>query len=83
MEFYNLIIAEGNFKRWFRGLLMCVGVALILLGLKFNVYILALVGVVIGALGMYAAKASMLGIKPFADRPKVQSRYGDDKSDTP
>nr|WP_312477782.1 hypothetical protein [Achromobacter ruhlandii] len=83
VEFYNLIIAEGNFKRWFRGLLMCVGVALTLLGLKFNVYILALVGVVIGAVGMYAAKASMLGIKPFADRPKVHSRYGDDNSDTP
>lgn len=68
VEFYNLIIAEGNFKRWFRGLLMCVGVALTLLGLKFDIYILALIGVVIGAVGMYAAKAAMVNVKPFKEK---------------
>ncbi|MEN5064490.1 hypothetical protein [Achromobacter aegrifaciens] len=70
MSFYGVIIAEGNFKRWFRGLLIWVGVVLALLGLRFNLYFLALIGVVIGGVGMYAAKAAMVNVKPFREKGK-------------
>lgn len=65
-----MIIAEGNFKRWFRGLLIWVGVVLALLGLRFDLYFLALIGVVIGGVGMYAAKAAMVNVKPFREKGK-------------
>lgn len=52
-------------------------------GLRYGSYLVILLGFLIGSVGMYASKASMLGIKPFADRPKVQSKYGADDSDTP
>ncbi|CAB3661371.1 MULTISPECIES: hypothetical protein [Achromobacter] len=70
MSFYGVIIAEGNFKRWFRGLLIWVGVVLALLGLRFDLYFLALIGVVIGGVGMYAAKAAMVNVKPFREKGK-------------
>lgn len=70
MNFYGAIISEGNFKRWFRGFLIWVGVVLALLGLRFDIYILALIGVVIGAVGMYAAKAAMVNVKPFREKGK-------------
>lgn len=70
MSFYDEIIAEGNFKRWFRGLLIWIGIFLILLGLTFNIYILALIGLVIGGVGMYAAKAAMVDVKPFRAKGK-------------
>ncbi len=78
-----MFIENGNFKRWVRGLLSLVGISLLLGGLRYDSYLVILLGFLIGSVGMYASKASMLGIKPFADRPKVQSRYGDDNSDTP
>ncbi|MBO1015681.1 hypothetical protein IPU70_19110 [Achromobacter sp. SD115] len=70
MSFYGVIIAEGNFKRWLRGLLIWVGVVLALLGLRFDIYFLALTGVVIGGVGMYAAKAAMVNVKPFREKGK-------------
>lgn len=70
MSFYDAIIAEGNFKRWFRGLLIWIGVVLALLGLRFDIYILALIGVVVGGVGMYAAKAAMVNVKPFKEKGK-------------
>ncbi|MDH1300251.1 hypothetical protein [Achromobacter sp. GD03932] len=70
MGFYDAIIAEGNFKRWFRGLLIWIGIVLALLGLTFDTYILALIGLVIGAMGMYAAKAAMVNVKPFREKGK-------------
>ncbi|ADP17581.1 putative membrane protein 55 [Achromobacter xylosoxidans A8] len=70
MSFYGVIIAEGNFKRWFRGLLIWVGVVLALLGLRFDIYFLALIGVVVGGVGMYAAKAAMVNVKPFREKGK-------------
>lgn len=74
MGLYDAVIADGNFRRWFRALLMWVGVVLIVLGLRFDIYLLALIGVIIGSVGMYAAKAAMVNVKPFKEEDKNNKR---------
>ncbi len=65
-----MIFKDGNFKRWARTVIALVGLALIAIGLKYDAYWVYTLGMVIGAVGMYAAKAAMVGIKPFSEKPK-------------
>ena len=74
MSLYDAVIADGNFRRWFRSLLIWVGVVLIVLGLRFDIYLLALIGVIIGSVGMYAAKAAMVNVRPFKEEYKNNKR---------
>lgn len=60
-----MIIHDGNIKRWIRNTLALTGSALILIGLKYDIYFIALIGSVIGAIGMYASQAAVVGVKPF------------------
>lgn len=63
-----MFIKNGNFIRPIRILFSLIGVVLCAAGLRFDIYWLALVGMVVGAIGMYASKASAVGITPFNDR---------------
>lgn len=60
------IIRDGNFTAFVRGVLCVVGIAIGFLGLKhFHSMTLALIGLVIAAIGGYSSRAAMLKIKPF------------------
>ncbi|MNV12177.1 hypothetical protein D3C71_1027710 [compost metagenome] len=59
---------NGNFTRPVRIFLSLIGIVLCALGLRFDIYLLALAGMVVGAIGMYASKASTVGIKPFGEK---------------
>lgn len=63
-----MFVKNGNFTRPVRMLFSLVGIALCAIGLRFDIYILALAGMVVGAVGMYASKASAVGIKPFGEK---------------
>lgn len=63
-----MFINKGNFIRPVRILFSLAGIALCAAGLRFDMYFLALVGMVVGAIGMCSSKASAVGIKPFDDR---------------
>lgn len=65
---------NGNFTRPVRILISLMGIALCALGLRFDVYLLALAGIVVGAIGMYASKASTVGIKPFCEKKQLIER---------
>lgn len=78
-----MLIRNGNFKRWVRGVLSLVGIALLFGGLRYDSYLVILLGFLIGSVGMYASKASMLGIKPFSDSPKAQPKSGKEDSGLP
>lgn len=67
-------IDQGNFKRWVRFLLSSVGIVLLYSGLRYDSYLVILLGFLIGGVGMYASKAAMLGIKPFSDNPTVMPK---------
>lgn len=47
---------------------------MIVLGLRFDIYLLALIGVIIGSVGMYAAKAAMVNVRPFKEEYKNNKR---------
>ncbi|MCZ8407404.1 hypothetical protein O9649_06335 [Achromobacter dolens] len=64
-------IEQGNFKRWVRFLLSSVGIVLLYSGIRYDSYLVILLGFLIGGVGMYASKAAMLGIKPFSDNPTL------------
>lgn len=78
-----MFIENGNFKRWVRVVLSLVGIALLFGGLKYDSYLVILLGFLIGSVGMYASKASMLGIKPFSGSPKAREKEGNDASGRP
>lgn len=58
-------IKDGNLTRPVRGLLSIFGIAMCAIGLWSDIYLFAFVGMVVGAVGMYASKAAAVGIKPF------------------
>lgn len=64
-------IERGGFKRWVRLLLSLTGIGLLYSGLRYDSYLVILLGFLIGGVGMYASKAAMLGIKPFSDNPNA------------
>lgn len=59
------LIKDGNFTRPTRMLLSIFGIVMCVIGLWLDIYLIAFVGMVVGAVGMYASKAAALGIKPF------------------
>lgn len=71
-----MFIKNGNFTRPVRIFISLIGIALCALGLRFDIYLLALAGMVIGAVGMYASKASTVGIKPFGEKNESVDREG-------
>lgn len=75
------IIENGNFKRWVRFLLSLLGVALLFGGLRYDSYLVILLGFFIGSIGMYASQAAMLGIKPFSEKSKEISKQKEESSE--
>lgn len=75
-----MLIRNGNFKRWVRVVLSLIGIALLIGGLRYDSYLVSLLGFLIGSVGMYASKASMLGIKPFSDSPEARPEPGKENS---
>lgn len=76
-----MLTENGNFKRWVRFVLTFAGIALLYGGLRYDSYMVILLGFLIGSVGMYASKAAMLGIKPFAEKPKTPPRQEGDDSE--
>lgn len=65
----QVIIRNENIKRWIRNCLVLIGSALILIGLKYDTYWVALVGSVVGAVGLYASQAAAVGVTSFGRQP--------------
>lgn len=59
------LIKDGNFTRPTRMLLSIFGIVMCGIGLWLDIYLIALVGMLVGAVGMYASKAAAVRIKPF------------------
>ncbi|MEX3977781.1 hypothetical protein AB4Y45_02225 [Paraburkholderia sp. EG287A] len=80
-------IRNGNFTPTVRGVLCVVGIAIGIAGLKYDRSLLiALVGLLIAAVGGYASRAHMLGIKPFDNsykKARESYKVEDDKQDEP
>lgn len=50
-------------------------------GLRYDSYLVILLGFLIGSIGMYASQAAMLGIKPFSEKSKDISRQKEESSE--
>ncbi|WP_183006176.1 hypothetical protein [Achromobacter sp. UMC71] len=74
---FGIVIRDGNIKRWIRNVLALTGSALILIGLKYDIYLMALLGAVVGAIGMYASQAAAVGVKPFESWQSKRNREDD------
>lgn len=66
----DVLIEDGNFKRWVRVLFVFIGTALVVITIALPIksllgMILFLSGLVIAAIGGYSAQANTLRIKPF------------------
>ncbi|MCG1054765.1 hypothetical protein KQH49_07260 [Mycetohabitans sp. B5] len=61
----NWIIRDGNFTPVVRGVACFIGGAITLIGLKYDVMFVALLGFTLVAVGGISSRAAMLGIKPF------------------
>jgi len=75
-------IENGNFKRWVRESLLVIGVLTMFLDYKFVPPapfggFLLLLGFGVAAIGGYASRAHLLGIKPFDSSDKGTSDLSD------
>ncbi|SAL58996.1 hypothetical protein AWB67_02793 [Caballeronia terrestris] len=75
-------IRDGNFTPVVRGVLCVVGIAIGFIGLKYDdSLVVALVGLVIAAIGGFASRAHMLKIKPFDNSYKKARKSYEVKDD--
>ena len=61
----ELLIKDGNFTRRTRMLLSIFGIVMCGIGLWLDIYLIALVGMLVGAVGVYASKAAAVRIRLF------------------
>jgi hypothetical protein len=83
------LIEDGNFKRWVRTSLLVFGIFVMFIAIKYVPPApfggaLFLIGLAVAAVGGYASRAHLVGIKPFGiDYKKIRKSYetkdGDDK----
>lgn len=80
MTLKNKIIRDGNFTPIVRAALCLVGIAIGIVGLKYDqTLVIAVTGLVIAAIGGYSSRAHMLKIKPFdSSYRKVRESYLDE-----
>ena len=75
-------VRDGNFTPVVRGALCVVGIAIGFIGLKYDdSLVVALVGLVIAAIGGFASRAHMLKIKPFDNSYKKARKSYEVKDD--
>jgi hypothetical protein len=68
------IVKDGNLHFWIRTGLSFVGAGAIFLSVLFIhektvMWVVACLGLGLGAIGYYSAQAAIFGLKPFADKP--------------
>lgn len=66
-EIRGLFIKNGNFRPYLMYVIGLTGIGLIYLSSELSSYWLGVLGMVVGSIGGYAARARALGIKPFRD----------------
>ncbi|CAM2170458.1 conserved hypothetical protein [Paraburkholderia sacchari] len=82
MMLKDKIIRDGNFTPIVRGGLCFVGIAIGMIGLKYDrTLAIALIGLAIAAVGGYSSRAHMLKIKPFDNSYKKARKSYEVKDD--